>query len=112
MHEVFLEEASTRNNITLTVRFYIHFYGILCVDDARDVLRGDGGDNTSLEMDMAERPSMVDRLGQQLDGATGSKLRRMVSGNVKDLDENACDRTCNSRKHMCVLVERVELHEW
>ena len=66
MHEVFLEEASIRNNITLTTRFSIHFYGIFCMDDVRDVLRSDGGDIINLEMDMAEWPGSVDRLAQKL----------------------------------------------
>ena len=84
MHELLLKKGSTlvAHDFTLVVRFSIHFYGIFCVDDVRDVLRSDGGDNTRLEMDMADRPGSVDRLDQKLNEVTGSKLKRTVSGNV------------------------------
>ena len=85
------------------------------MDDASDVRRSDSGDIINLEMDMAERPGMVDRLGQQLDGATGSKLKRTVSGNVDDLVESlkvhaACAaRACKARKRCAEGVERVSV---
>lgn len=73
--------------VTLIVRYFIHFYGIFCVDDTSDVLRNDSGDDLSLGLDMGERPSEVDSLGKQLDGEIGSKLKRTGSGNVGDLVE-------------------------
>ena len=75
MHILFLLGASiiVDHHVTL-ITVSIHFYGIFVVDGLSGVLRSDGEDDIGLGLDMTERPSMVDRLGQLLNGATGSKL--------------------------------------
>lgn len=78
------------HHVTLIIRYFIHFYYgtcILCVDDTSDVLRNHSGENLSLGLDVAEKPSTVHSLGKQLNGATGSKRKRKASSNVEDLGE-------------------------